>query len=92
MVETDALARMIRITNCLQTILELEPELKRLELGDSLFGEFVVLKTFLEKIDTVDLCEADVQRIERATANFLEELRGPLAQAGDPRAKPLRLQ
>jgi len=92
MAEIDVLTRMLRISNCLQTILDLEPDLKRLELGDSLLGEFVVLKAFLEKIDTVDLREADVERIERATANFLEELRGPLSQAGEKRANPLRLQ
>lgn len=79
MTENIITSHMVRITNCLQTILELEPELERLELGHSLLDEFVVLKSFLEKIDKVEVCEEDVRRIEQATANFLEELRGPLA-------------
>lgn len=73
---------VIRITNCLQTILELEPELARLELDTSLMDEFVYLKEFLERIDRVDLSEEDVERIERATANFLAELRTPFSRMG----------
>ncbi|WP_147821630.1 hypothetical protein [Salidesulfovibrio onnuriiensis] len=79
MAETDITNYMVRISNCLQTILDLEPELERLELGHSLLDEFVVLKSFLEKIDRVEVGEEDVRRIEQATANFLEELKGPLA-------------
>lgn len=81
-----------RISNCLQTILELEPELKHLEMGHSLIKEFVVLKAFLEKIDKVDLREEDVLRIERATSTFLEELKGPLAKLGDKKARSFLLQ
>lgn len=73
------MSHLVRITNCLKTILELEPELERLDLGSSLLSEFGVLKAFLEKIDDVDLNEEDVQRVERATASFLKELRGPLS-------------
>jgi len=72
-------SRLMRIANCLQTILELEPELRKLELGQTLLDEFEVLKTFLERIDEVELSESDVERIERATSNFLEELREPMA-------------
>ncbi|XPV74902.1 MAG: hypothetical protein ACNI27_09645 [Desulfovibrio sp.] len=71
---------LVRITNCLQTILELEPQLKQLEMGHTLLDEFVVLKSFLENIDNVDLQEADVIRIEEATAHFLKELELPLAE------------
>lgn len=70
-----------RISNCLQTILELEPELERIELGKSLLAEFSVLKEFLQKIDTVVLSEEDVLRVETATSSFLDELRVPLAKA-----------
>ena len=79
MADSKYLTHLARITSCLQTILELEPELRKLELGHSLLDEFVVLKSFLEKIDNVELNEEDVERIEEATANFLEELRGPLS-------------
>ncbi|EPR30721.1 hypothetical protein dsat_1443 [Alkalidesulfovibrio alkalitolerans DSM 16529] len=69
---------MFRITNCLQTILELEPQLERLELGKDLLKEFEQLKSFLSKVNHIDLHEDDVARIESATASFLDELRGPL--------------
>lgn len=85
-------SHLARISNCLQTILELEPELERIELGKSLLEEFSVLKDFLQKIDTVALNEDDVERVETATSNFLEELRGPLAQIRPGRFGSLRLQ
>lgn len=72
---------LVRITNCLQTILDLEPQLENLELGEALLEEFNVLKSFLGKIDAVDVAEEDVERIEKATANFLQELEGALAQS-----------
>lgn len=81
MAENNAVSHMVRISNCLQTILELEPELEKLELGHSLLDEFMVLKSFLEKIDRVEVNEDDVRRIEQATANFLQELKGPLASS-----------
>ena len=84
--------RLVRITSCLQTILELEPALSKLEVGASLLDEFVFLKSFLEKIDRVDLSEDDVNRIEQATSNFLEELRQPLSQAGMEPSGRRRLQ
>lgn len=73
-------SHMARISNCLQTILELEPELEKIEIGKSLLAEFTVLKEFLQKIDTVVLSEEDVERVETATSSFLEELRVPLSQ------------
>lgn len=88
----DSQNHIIRITNCLQTILDLEPELEKLKLGKSLLDEFVFLKQFLEKIDRVDLSEDDVERIEHATANFLDELKTPFAQSESGRAGPGRMQ
>ncbi|MCM0755808.1 hypothetical protein M7784_11200 [Desulfovibrio aminophilus] len=88
----DSDSRLVRITNCLQTILELEPELRKLEFGHTLLDEFEVLKNFLERIDEVELSESDVDRIERATANFLEELREPLAQIAATAGPGHRLQ
>jgi DNA mismatch repair ATPase MutS len=84
-------SHMARISNCLQTILDLEPELERIELGKSLLEEFSVLKDFLQKIDTVDLSEDDVARVETATSNFLEELRLPLGKLR-PTSAASRLQ
>jgi len=85
-------SHMARISNCLQTILELEPELEKIELGKSLLEEFDVLKDFLQRIDTVTLNEDDVERVETATANFLDELRAPLAKARPSRGLAPRLQ
>ncbi|MEF2145878.1 MAG: hypothetical protein V3573_10565 [Desulfovibrionaceae bacterium] len=89
---TKAENRVIRITNCLQTILELEPELRKLELGTSLLDEFAFLKQFLEKVDHMHLSEAEVERIEKATAKFLDELRLPFAQFMENRPGSERLQ
>jgi hypothetical protein len=85
-------SHMARISNCLETILELEPELEKIEFGKSLLEEFDVLKDFLQRIDTVTLSEDDVERVESATANFLEELRGPLAKIRPGRTLAPRLQ
>ena len=72
-----------RLMNCLETIIELERELERLELGHVLLSEFAQLKDFMDKIDQVKVDEEDVRRIEAATSHFLEELRGPLGTLDD---------
>jgi hypothetical protein len=68
-----------RVLNCLQTILELELELKQLTLSTSMLKEFEELKDLVARIDDLALKEEEVLRIERATAQFLEELKEPLA-------------
>lgn len=83
MEEKNAHNLQIRIVNCLQTILDMEQELRRLELGHVLLKEFGVLKSFLSKIEMVQIEEDDVLRIEKATENFLEELRVPLSLLHD---------
>lgn len=72
-----------RLSNCLKTILDLEPDIERLELGDLLLREFGMLRSFLMKIDSVALEESDVARIEHATESFLQELRSPLGKLAD---------
>lgn len=67
-----------RLMNCLETIIELERQLKRLELGHVLLSEFNQLREFMDKIDQVAVNEEDVRRIEAATSHFLQELEGPL--------------
>jgi len=90
--EGNSLHLMIRITNCLQTILELEPQIEKLELGKDLLKEFEQLKSFLSKVNHIDLQEDDVVRIEHATASFLDELKGPLAVLERGGAEPRFLQ
>ena len=63
----------IRLKNCIQTILEMEPTM--LKNGESSFNEdFCRLKSFLGHIEEMDLAEADVLRLESAASSFLREL------------------
>lgn len=88
MTENQSISHLYRITNCLQTILDLEPALEQMDLGDSLLKEFVLLKAFLKNIENVDLNEDDVERIERATATFLDELKGPMSYEPEEPVRP----
>lgn len=92
MSDSASVNHLVRITNCLQTILDLESQLEQLEHGHSLLDEFAVLKSFLEKIDEVELSEGDVERIETATSNFLKELKGPLSRRKSRARTERRLQ
>lgn len=83
---------MIRVSNCLETILELEYELKRFDMGKTLVDEFDMLKDFLSRMNNIEVCEEDVKRIEAATANFLEELKEPLGCFDAHQALHFRLQ
>ena len=71
--------RYSRLKNCLLTILELEPELERLQLPNEFRNELTLLKQHLEKIEYIEFYEEDLQRLELATAKFLEELRLPFS-------------
>lgn len=92
MSDSSSVKHLVRITNCLQTILDLESQLEQLENGHSLLDEFTVLKSFLERIDEVELSESDVERIETATSNFLRELQGPLSRRKPRAGAERRLQ
>lgn len=81
-----------RLMNCLETIIELEQDLERLELGHVLLDEFSQLKDFMKRIDEVDVDEDDVRRIERATSRFLEELQAPLGLASADEERPKLVQ
>lgn len=81
-----------RLKNCLQTILEYEAELETLRVGSSLLQDFAQLKNFLARLETVTPGEADVERIERATAVLLKELEGPLGSSRQCRIPARQLQ
>lgn len=70
----------VRLKNCLQTILELEPDMSSLHMRTEFRTELETLKEYLNRVEDLDLAEEDVQRLERATANFLDELRLPLSR------------
>lgn len=75
-----------RVLNCLQTILELESGLKQLTLSSSILKDFEDLKELVARIDDMALKEEEVLRIERATAQFLEELKEPLSLVADTKS------
>ncbi len=81
-----------RLNNCLETILELEQELEKLDLSRNFVAELEVLKGFMSKMEKIQVSEDEVERIESATGNFLQELKLPLAQAESNRKMFLRLQ
>lgn len=63
----------IRLKNCLQTILELEPGMH--ENGEDSFDmEFSSIKSFLDHIDQMELLEEEVQWMENVTVIVLSEL------------------
>ncbi|WP_432736349.1 hypothetical protein [Maridesulfovibrio sp. FT414] len=82
----------IRLNNCLETILELEQELEKLDLSRNFIAELEVLKGFMSKMEKIQVSEDEVARIESATGNFLQELKLPLAQAESDRKMFMRLQ
>lgn len=67
------LTRQLRLKNCIQTILDLEPQMH--ENGeDSYDDEFSFLRNYLKKIDNMDLIEEDVLNLENVTSVFLAEI------------------
>ena len=65
----------IRLKNCIQTILELEPDMRAGVWGRHFDEELSTLKDYLHQVDQMNLAEEDVTRLEKATATFLAELR-----------------
>lgn len=63
----------IRLKNCLQTILELEPSMRE-NGGDSFDKEFSSIKSFLSRIDQMELAEEEVRWMEDVTVIVLSEL------------------
>ncbi len=81
-----------RLLSCLETILDMERDLERVEIGHVLLGEFNRIKLFMKMIDRIAIDEEDVRRIEAATSNFLEELKAPLGLLREfkPKKKPVQ--
>ena len=82
----------LRLRSCLQAILELEPELQSIRAAEPLLSELSVLKEIYGKLETLLIQEEDVKRIEEATANFFEELKGSIKQEGITRSGQRFLQ
>lgn len=66
-----------RLHSCLQTILDLEEDLESCNLAEALSKELRMLRGFMNNIKEMELAEQDVERIEAATAHFLENLNFP---------------
>lgn len=69
--------RKARLINCLQTILDLEVELRSIRQAESILKELISLRSIMRDLDfkSVRLEEDDVRRIEGATTAFLHELK-----------------
>lgn len=63
----------LRLKNCLETILDLEPGIKQnnLRIFES---DFLSLRQYLDHIEQIPVAEEDVARFESATARFLKEI------------------
>lgn len=74
----------IRLHNCLQTILELEPSLSEgaLESCAEMKELFGMLKDSLNQLDQIEYQSEDVERIERSVAIFLQAIK-PQAKTPD---------
>lgn len=63
----------IRLRNCLQTILELQPAMRKLYRTN--FAEDLRrLQKYIDLIDGMNLEEEDVARLESLTADFIKEV------------------
>ena len=69
-----------RLRSCLQTILDLEPDLERMQIARPLLAEFEMLKNIYSRLETILIRENDVKRIEEATEHFLAEMKGPMKE------------
>ncbi len=67
-----------RLKSCLETILELEPVLDQLAVRHEMESELAKLKTFMQRVELMDLSEDSVRHIEEATTAFLEGMRLPI--------------
>lgn len=63
-----------RFRNCLNTIFELEEQLRQSEVGEFLQKEFVALKEASERVELDNLSNGDVELIEKATERLMREL------------------
>lgn len=63
----------LRLKNCLQTILELEPGMHA-NGEDSFDMEFSSIKSFLSHVDQMDLMEDEVRWMEDVTVIVISEL------------------
>lgn len=63
----------IRLRNCLQTILELQPAMRKLYRAN--FAEDLCsLQKYIDLIDGMNLEEEDVERLEALTETFIREV------------------
>ena len=65
-----------RLLNCLETILEMESQLRSLREAGTLVMELSSLRSLIHgiKLERSPVDEADIERIELATTIFLQEL------------------
>lgn len=71
--EKDMSIFQLRLKNCIQAIIELEPGI-RAAGGNYFDKDFSSLKSYLELIDKMDLAEDEVEKLEKMTTNFIAEI------------------
>ncbi len=69
----------LRLQNCLQTILDLETDANGAYLQKYFGEEFGLLKDYLKQVETLEMEEEDISRLEQATATLLLELQNSTA-------------
>ncbi len=67
-----------RLKSCLETILDVESDIEHYPLYNSLKSEMEVLKKYLNDVESLELSEEDVLRLEQAATLFLNEIYLPL--------------
>lgn len=80
----------LRLKTCLQTILELEPDLSMLSIQEKFHEELRLIREYLDRLEHIRLSEEEIVRLEHATETFLGELRLPLSRL-HPQRSPSRM-
>ncbi len=65
----------LRLSTCLETIVEVHTSISDSRLDESLIGKFKQLEQSLRSIDLEGVSEKDIQRVEDATNRLLDELK-----------------
>ncbi len=77
----------LRLRSCIELVIKIQEALAASELMPELGPRFESLKEALLNVDSADITENDVRRVETATNNLLEKLQ-PLAGLVDLETPP----
>lgn len=63
-----------RLTNSIRSLLEIQPRLRK-PYQQCMAEEFTALSQSLAKVEKMELCEEDMQKLESLTEKFMQEVR-----------------